>query len=310
MPNPLGPGSPTTGCHAACRCSKLEQEARSAREHGDAASAKSRAALQGLRARLADVERGVHQRSVEALRRVQRLQATVQQVQAAAMPLAVAAAAAAGAAGPAQPPALKSPRLVPTAAAAQRAAAKPEQLHRGFAAVFAGLTQLAALFSGGGDDAEGNAVPLLLTAPDGSTRTVHWQDQNSHANSAGTASCAGGQAAGAAGAAAGSVEKQQLMAELARLRGALAEARQQAAAAATALPGQTAGGGRVEEAMRQLDAVVPQYRAAAQALQGQVAALRQQLSTAARERDALQAEVRLPWVCRHFPVGMLSARHY
>lgn len=282
---------------AACLCSKLEQEARSARERGDAASAKSRAALQDLRARLNDVERGVHQRSVQAMRHVQRLQAAVQELQAASMPLAMAAAAAAaGPAGPAHPPALKSPRLGPgsrpTAAAMHRGATKPEQLHRGFATVFAGLTQLASLFSGGSSEADGTASPLLLTAPDGTTRTVHWQDQNSPANSAGGASA--NSQAGAAAAAAGNADRQRLVAEVVRLRGALAEARQQAAAAASGASSQGAGGGgRVEEAMRQLDAVVPQYRAAAQALQGQVAALRQQLAAAAHEREALRAEVRL-----------------
>ena len=43
--------------------------------------------------------------------------------------------------------------------------------------------------------------------------------------------------------------------------------------------------------MRQLDAVVPQYRAAAQALQGQVSVLKEQLAAVCRARAALQEEV-------------------
>jgi hypothetical protein len=42
--------------------------------------------------------------------------------------------------------------------------------------------------------------------------------------------------------------------------------------------------------MKQLDAVVPQYRAAAQALQGQAHVLKEKLAAAARERAALQDE--------------------
>lgn len=288
-------------------CSKLEQEAQSARERVETASAKSRGALQDLRSRLADVERGVHQRSVQAQRHVQSLQTTVRELQAVTMPLAVAAAAAA--AGPAS--ALKSPLLGPdsrpTAPAAQRMAAKPEQLHRGFAAVFAGLTQLATLFSGGSNVSDDSAAPMLLTAPDGSRRTVHWQDQTSPANSTGGASASSqaGGSARAADAAAGNAERQRLVAEVARLRGALAEARQQAAAAASGASSQGAGsGGLVEEAMRQLDAVLPQYRVAAQALQGQVAALRQQLAAGAQERDALQGEVRPCQSCRSLCPGL------
>ena len=82
-----------------------------------------------------------------------------------------------------------------------------------------------------------------------------------------------------------------------RLRAALAEARQQAAAAgaeaaaaAASSSQQPASSGRVEAAMKQLDAVLPQYRAAAQALQGQAQLLKEKLAAAARERAALQDE--------------------
>ena len=269
--------------------------------------------MEALRGRLGEVERGVHQRSVDAQQVVQRLRAAVQELQGTAMPLAVAAAAGEGpgpgAALSAAAAALKSPLAGGATGAARAMAArraKPEQLHRGFAQVLAGLNQLASIFCGDAGDggaAVSNPAPMLLTAPNGSTRAVHWQDQNSPANSAASTCAASGcttsQAATAAAAAAAAqhdAEKQRIVAEVQRLRGALAEARQQAAAAAssaaTSSGGGAASGSRVEAAMKQLDAVVPQYRAAAQALQGQVATLKQQLTAAARERAAMQEEVR------------------
>ena len=294
---------------------KLEQERRSARDKADAGAAQSRSGLEALRGRLAEVERSVHRRSVEAQRAVQRLHSLVQGLQAAAMPMAVAAAAAAPAAAP---PALKSP--LPgggrRSAAQQQHATAPEALHRHFAQVFGGLAQLAELFAGGSGGegaAEGtaaaNPAPLLLTAPDGSRKAVHWQDQNGgHSNAASQASSAslgsaadGGCSSGAGVAAAASAASREsrLAAEVQRLRAALAESRQRAAAseakaaaAAASSAAAPASSGRVEAAMRQLDAVVPQYRAAAQALQGQVAALRDKLAAAGRERAALQEEVR------------------
>jgi prefoldin subunit 5 len=42
--------------------------------------------------------------------------------------------------------------------------------------------------------------------------------------------------------------------------------------------------------MKQLEAVVPQYRAAAQSLQGQVTLLKERLAAAQRERATLQEE--------------------
>ncbi len=293
---------------------KLEQERRSAKDKADATAAQSCSGLEALRGRLAEVERSVHRRSVEAQRAVQRLHSLVQGLQAAAMPMAVAAAAAAPAA---VPPALKSPLPGGSrrAAAAQQHVAAPEALHRHFSQLFAGLAQLADLFAGGSgsEGAEGTAVanpaPLLLTAPDGSRKAVHWQDQNVPSNASSPASCASlGSAAGGAcsagsgvaAAASAAGREARLAAEVQRLRAALAEARQQAAAnearaaaAAASSAAEPASSGRVEAAMRQLDAVVPQYRAAAQALQGQVAALRDKLAAAGRERAALQEEVRL-----------------
>ncbi|PRW57636.1 hypothetical protein C2E21_3708 [Chlorella sorokiniana] len=286
---------------------KLEQERRSAKDKADAAAAQSRSGLEALRGRLAEVERSVHRRSVEAQRAVQRLHSMVQGLQAAAMPLAVAAAAAAPTAAP---PALKSP--LPGGgrrpAAQQQHAAAPEALHRHFAQVFGGLAQLADLFSGGNgsEGGEGAAVanpaPLLLTAPDGSRKAVHWQDQNasSPASSASLGSavdggCSGGGVAAAASAAS---REARLAAEVQCLRAALAQSQQRAAAseakaaaAAACSAAEPASSGRVEAAMRQLDAVIPQYRAAAQALQGQVAALRDKLAASGRERAALQEEV-------------------
>lgn len=46
-----------------------------------------------------------------------------------------------------------------------------------------------------------------------------------------------------------------------------------------------------QAAMKQLEAVVPQYRAAAAALQGQVTVLKEKLGAASRERGQLQDEV-------------------
>lgn len=286
---------------------KLEQELHSTKERADAAAAKGRGGLEALRGRLADVERSVHRRSTEAHRQVQRLHSLVQELQAAAMPLAVAAAA-----GPLSPtPALKSPLRADARGVAPRRSASgaPEQLHRQFASIFGGLSQLAALFSGAesgdGDVGSGSTVPFLLTAPDG-TKSVRWRDQNNAANQAASpsptalpaaASLGGGPAvhgpSAAAAIAASEAERERLTAEVRRLRVALAEARQRAAAAeagAAAAAASAAGGGRVEEAMKQLEAVVPQYRAAAQSLQGQVTLLKERLAAAQRERATLQEE--------------------
>lgn len=283
---------------------KLEAELRTVKERGEAAAAKSRGGLEAVRGRLAEVERSVHQRSVEAHRQVQRLHSLVQDLQAAAMPLAIASAA--GAAGPhaAPPPALKTP--LPGGRNAAQRGATPEHLHRQFSSVFSGLSQLAALFSGsGGADGGGAAAPMLLTAPDGSTRSVRWQDQSSSAAasagprpvlSTGASSSLGGSHPTAANPPAPSADadKERLSAEVRRLRAALAEARQRAAAAeasSSAAAAAGAGGtGRVEAAMRQLDAVIPQYRAAAHSLKGQVDLLKEKLAAAVRERAAVQEE--------------------
>jgi hypothetical protein len=297
--------------------SKLEQELRSLQERADGTAARSRGGLETLRGRLAEVERSVHQQAVEG----QRLHSMVQGVQAAAMPLAVAAASAAAAAGgpgAAAAHALKSPLPGSSGGRAvqQRVTSQPEQLHRQFAQLFGGLSALSDLFAGGpgSSAADGSAVtnpaPLLLTAPDGSTKAVHWADRNSPTNpaapcasssSGGTSRHIGPSAPGAAAApaAAGNQEKQRLVAEVRHLRAALAEARQHAAAAsaeaaaaaaASASSARAGSSGRVEAAMKQLDAVVPQYRAAAQALQGQAQVLKEKLTAAARERAALQDE--------------------
>jgi hypothetical protein len=52
------------------------------------------------------------------------------------------------------------------------------------------------------------------------------------------------------------------------------------------------GGSRLQAAMQQLEAVVPQYRAAASALQGQITVLKKKLEEAERERAQLKEEVR------------------
>jgi predicted nucleic acid-binding Zn-ribbon protein len=290
--------------------SKLEQELHTVRERAEASSAKSRGGLEAVRLRLAEVEGSVHQRSVQAHRHVQRMHSLVQDLQAAVMPLAVAAAAG-------QPPhaaALKSPfpgRGSSREGGAQQAW-QPEQLHRHFSSVFGGLTQLATLFSGSSPGEQGNAAALLLTAPDGSTKSVRWQDQSCCGNPAGSHSgacpagsagassrgdgCHGaaGSAAAAAAAAAGTGADQQdrerLAREVQRLRAALAEARQRLTSAEAASSNIGAGGGRVDAAMRQLEAVVPQYRAAASTLQGQVNVLKEKLAAAEREHAALQEE--------------------
>lgn len=302
-------------------CSKLEQELRSLQERADGTAARSRGGLEKLRGRLAEVERSVHQQAVEGQRQLQRLHSMVQGVQAAAMPLAVAAASAAAAAGgpgAAAAHALKSPLPGSSGGRAvqQRVTSQPEQLHRQFAQLFGGFSALSDLFAGGpgSSAADGSAVtnptPLLLTAPDGSTKAVHWADRNSPTNpaapcasssSGGTSRHIGPSAPGAAAApaAAGNQEKQRLVAEVRHLRAALAEERQHAAAAsaeaaaaaaASASSAPAGSSGRVEAAMKQLDAVVPHYRAAAQALQGQAQVLKEKLAAAARERAALQDE--------------------
>lgn len=294
--------------------SKLEQELHTVRERAEASSAKSRGGLEAVRLRLAEVDGSVHQRSVQAHRHVQRVHSLVQDLQAAVMPLAVAAAAG-------QPPhaaALKSP--FPGRGSGREGAQQawqPEQLHRHFSSVFGGLSQLAALFSGSSAKEQGGAAALLLIAPDGSTKSVRWQDQSccgkpagdhsgaSPAGSAGASSrdggCHGaaGSAAAAAAAAAGTGADQQdrerLAREVQRLRAALAEARQRLTTAEAASSSSGAGGGRVEAAMRQLEAVVPQYRAAASSLQGQVNVLKEKLAAAEREHAALQEEAsRMP----------------
>lgn len=277
---------------------KLEQELRSTKERSEAAAAKGRSGLEALRGRLADVERSVHGRSTEATRQVQRLHGLLQELQAAAIPLAAAAATRpAGAAATLKLP----PRARGHAMSARCCSdAQAEQLHRQFASIFGGLSQLAALFSGadpgaGGKGSEG-AAPFLLTAPDGN-KSVRWQDQSSGpslaaapspaASSAGD-STRGGRPAGSgpdAAAIAAEAERHRLAAEVRRLRAALAEARQRAAAA---------DGGRVQEAMKQLEAVVPQYRAAAQALQGQVTLLTERLAAAQREQATLREEASPP----------------
>ncbi|KAI3425766.1 hypothetical protein D9Q98_007741 [Chlorella vulgaris] len=289
--------------------SKLEQELHTVRERAEASSAKSRGGLEAVRLRLAEVEGSVHQRSVQAHRHVQRVHSLVQDLQAAVMPLAVAAAAG-------QPPhaaALKSP--FPGRGSGREGAQQawqPKQLHRHFSSVFGGLSQLAALFSGSSAKEQGGAAALLLIAPDGSTKSVRWQDQSccgkpgdhsgaSPAGSAGASSrdggCHGaaGSAAAAAAAAAGTGADQQdrerLAREVQRLRAALAEARQRLTTAEAASSSSGAGGGRVEAAMRQLEAVVPQYRAAASSLQGQVNVLKEKLAAAEREHAALQEEL-------------------
>lgn len=292
---------------------KLEQELRTVKERGEAAAAKGRAGLEALRERLSSVEAEVASRSVEAHRHVQRLHSQVQELQAAAMPLAVAAAAAGLPAAGAPPhPALKSP--LPggggraAVAAAQRAARGPDQLHRQFGGVLGGLSQLAALLAGAGSSAPSAGTPAVASpAPlllgDAGAAHVRWADQNS-ASTANTPTPAanasqGGCSSSGAGAAAGAADadKARLTAEVHRLRAALAEARQRAtaseAAAAPVGTADPASSGRVEAAMRQLDAVVPRYRAAAQALQAQAAALRGKLAAAERERAALADEVRL-----------------
>lgn len=288
---------------------KLEQELRTVRERADTAAAKDRAGAESLRERLADVERGMLSRSVEAHRHVQRLHSLVQDLQATAMPLAVAAAAS-PAHPSALPPALKSPlpgRGRQAAAAAQHAALQPQQLHRQFAQVLGGLSQLAALFSGGtpndtSSPAVANPAPLLLG--DGGARAVRWHDQNTASNQSSPASSAslGGCSSAGGGTGGqppeGDADKARLAVEVHRLRTALAEARQraaasEAAAAAAAAPASAsdpASSGRVAAAMRQLDAVVPQYRAAVQALQSQLEALKAKLTAAVRERAALADE--------------------
>ena len=234
----------------------------------------------------------MHGRAVEAQRQVHKVHSLVQDIQAAVMPLAVASAAAAPAAAR-RGPALRTPGQ-PGGAGQQpgpAAAGAPERLHRGFSSVFAGLAQLAALFAG--DDqsacsAASNPAPLLLTAPDGSSKTVRWQEQDENAASHPSISTA-------ARPAACDREKEQLRAEVQRLCGELAAAQARhaavAAAAASAASGASSSSSQVQAAIRQLEAVVPTYKAAAGALQGQVGVLKEKLAAACRERTALQQEV-------------------
>ena len=55
--------------------------------------------------------------------------------------------------------------------------------------------------------------------------------------------------------------------------------------------GKEVAGPRLQAAMQQLEAVVPQYRAAATALQGQVNLLKRKLAEACRDKSQLLEEV-------------------
>ena len=103
------------------------------------------------------------------------------------MPMAVIAAASRPAQQP-RGPVMRAPYQAGRQTAAQQEAPTPAEVQRRFSQVLAGLNLLSDAITGraggGGDALSGasTAAPLLLTAPDGSTRAVHWKDDEPASN--------------------------------------------------------------------------------------------------------------------------------
>jgi hypothetical protein len=166
--------------------------------------------------------------------------------------------------------------VVPMAEAAKQAGlacaygveVTPAQVQSNFAATFKALSELAAALPA----VKGSATGGSFTADSDSARMPNIQQQQQQQRHCLTATPPHLSALLA--------ENSQLKAETQALRMELAEARERAP-----------GGGAAATAVSELEAVLPRYKAAAAALQGQVTVMRKELGQVVAQRDGLQAEV-------------------
>lgn len=114
------------------------------------------------------------------------------------------------------------------------------------------------------------SAPLLLTAVDGTTKSVQCQKEIVKSDA----------------------EKSKLRSEVQQLKAELRLERSKGV-----------GSSKVAEAVQQLEAVVPQYKAVASALQSQITVLKEKLAAACHDKSQLQAEVKMVY---HAIAGVFS----